>query len=138
MKTKIRSLVAKVFTGLFMVATVVTISLSTPFHGGVAIAAPHQPIAGLFNKAENKAKSDLNEVVGAGSSRKVEGVAQQAKGSVQRQLGNNTTQAKGAANKVGGRAKQDLGRVEGTAEDIGSEIKDAAEGITDKVKGLVK
>ncbi|MGF1604318.1 MAG: hypothetical protein ACFCU8_20360 [Thermosynechococcaceae cyanobacterium] len=137
MNTKIRSLAAKALSGLFLVATIVTVSLATPFHNGVAIAATYQPIAGLFSKAESKAKSDLNNTAGAGSSRQVEGVAQQAKGAAQRQFGNTTTQAKGAANQVGGRAKQDLGRVEGTAEGIGSDIQDAAEGITDKVKGLI-
>lgn len=139
LNVKIRSLATKALTGLFLVATVMTVSLSTPIDSGVAIASPtaHQPIAALFGGAESKAKSDLDRTVGAGTSRQLEGAVQEATGTVQRQFGNTQNRAEGTAKKLDGRAKRDLGRVEGTADKIGSEIQDAAEGITDSVKGLL-
>jgi uncharacterized protein YjbJ (UPF0337 family) len=138
LSAKIRSLAANVLTGLFLVATVVTIGLGTPINAGTAIAAPvHQPIAALFGKADSKAKSDLDSTVGRGTSRKLEGAAQGAAGSVQRRFGNEQNRAEGVAKKIDGKAKRDVGRVEGTAEDIGSEVQGAAKGITDSVKGLL-
>ncbi|MGB7414596.1 MAG: CsbD family protein [Thermosynechococcaceae cyanobacterium] len=138
MNIKIRSLAAKALAGLFLIVTVVTVSLSTPLNSGVAIAAPiHQPIAALFGRADRKAKSDLDSTVGAGTSNKLEGAVQEATGTVQSKIGNAQNRAEGTAKKLDGRAKRDVGQVQGTAEDIGSEVQDAAKGITDSVKGLL-
>ncbi|PZD75409.1 hypothetical protein C1752_00318 [Acaryochloris thomasi RCC1774] len=134
---KIRSLAAKALTGLFLVATVITVSLGTPLDGGVAIASPTQPMAALFGRADSKAKSDLDATVGAGTSNKLEGAVQGAAGEVQSRVGNTQNKAEGVAKKLDGKAKRDVGRVQGTAGDIGSEVQDAAEGITDSVKGLL-
>lgn len=131
----IRTWATKALTGLCLAATVITLSLSTPL---AAIAAPslHQPLATLFNKMDDKAKSDLDQAAGAGTSRQLEGAAQRVAGKAQRQFGEVQGKAKGTANQVEGRAKQDLGRVENAAEGIGSEIQDAAEGVTENVKAF--
>lgn len=83
---------------------------------------------------EQKAKNDLNTVLGAGTSDKVEGQIEQALGNIEQNLGEVTGQTKGVVKQVKGRAKQDIGRTKDAVEDVASEVENTTESAVDMIR----
>ena len=83
---------------------------------------------------DRKAKSDVDSLVGAGTSDQLEGYTQQAKGLVQEKTGDLASQAEGIAEQVQGRAKTDIGQVKGAVEDATDAVEDKGETLIDNVK----
>ncbi|NJN24098.1 MAG: hypothetical protein HC810_06530 [Acaryochloridaceae cyanobacterium RL_2_7] len=71
----------------------------TPAFASV-ITEPHSVLAISAKSLDRKAKSDVDEVVGAGTSDTLEGSAQQAQGRAQQKLAQLTNTAEGVANAV--------------------------------------
>ncbi|KST69978.1 CsbD family protein [Mastigocoleus testarum] len=83
---------------------------------------------------KQKAKSDFDKVLGAGSSDKLEGNVEQAVGNAQQNLGKVTGQAKGVTKRVEGRAKQDIGRTKDAAQDLASDVENKTDNAVDNIR----
>lgn len=93
-------------------------------------------IAFGFNKNNNireKAKNDVDKVLGAGTSDRIEGLTEQTVGNIEQNLGKVSGQAKGLAKQAQGRAKEDIGRTKNAAEDIADKIEDTTESTADGI-----
>lgn len=100
----------------------------------------------------------LPTIAAVGTQHQVEGAINQGAGKAERELNRLSGQAKGLAREADGKAKRDVGRVESTVEsaakktgeaaddmadsgknvlsELGDQIKSAASGVTNSVKGL--
>lgn len=83
---------------------------------------------------DSRAKSDVDQVVGAGTSDQLEGYAQQAKGELEKSAGKVAGQIEGAAEQAQGRAKTDIGKVKGAVEDATDAAQDAGGDLVEDVK----
>ncbi|MEO1378468.1 MAG: CsbD family protein, partial [Cyanobacteria bacterium J06635_10] len=86
-----------------------------------------QLIAFDFNENNNvgeKAQNDVDTVLGAGTSDRIEGLTEQTVGNIEQNLGKVSGQAKGLAKQAQGRAKEDIGRTKNAAEDIADKLED--------------
>lgn len=96
-----------------------------------------QPLLAFGSTAkelDNRAKSDVDQVVGAGTSDQLEGYAQQAKGKLDKNVGKIAGQVEGAAEQVEGRAKADIGKVKSSVDDATDAAQDAGGNLIDDVK----
>ncbi|MEM9925654.1 MAG: CsbD family protein [Cyanobacteria bacterium P01_D01_bin.50] len=81
----------------------------------------------------NSIKDNFDTVLGAGTSDKIEGKAEQAVGNVKQNIGKISGQVEGLAKQAQGRAKEDIGRTKDTAEDVADKIEDTTESTADGI-----
>ncbi len=83
---------------------------------------------------DQKGKSALDEVTGAGTSSTIEGTVNRATGKVQQESGETGASLKGAAKQAKGKAQQDIGTVQGKIEEVSEGIEDKSENLIDSIK----
>lgn len=98
--------------------------------------SPQLVAANTVEKLDRKAKSDLDAVVGAGTSDKLEGQVDEAVGTVERNLGKMGGEAEGAAKQAKGQAKQSMGEAKSAIDEAADNVEEASEGFMDSVKGF--
>ncbi|NCJ06273.1 CsbD family protein [Synechococcales cyanobacterium C] len=98
-----------------------------------AMAAPSLNTAPLFAKVTSPSEG-LDAIAGNGTSDKLEGMTDQATGSVQRAVGKFTGQAEGAVKQAQGKAKEDIGTTKSALEKAGNEAQSTSDSVIDNVK----
>lgn len=84
--------------------------------------------------AMSRAASEVDRVVGEGTSNQIEGKAQRDIGKVKQSVGKVTGQVEGAADQVKGKVKSDIGRTQQAADNAGDTAEDTMEDLVDSVK----
>lgn len=90
----------------------------------------------VIKQMDRKAKSDLDTVVGSGTSDKLEGQVDKVTGKIQQELGNARGQAEGAAKQVRGKAKEDIGTTKRTVEKAADKVEETTDNAVDSIKGF--
>lgn len=106
-----------------------------------ATAAPtHAQIIALNNNVgdNDKAniKTELDRIVGVGTSDRLEGEAEQATGKAQRQVGKISGQAEGTTKQIQGQTKETVGKAKSAIEEAQSEVEEKSEDFIDSVKNF--
>jgi len=97
-------------------------------------------LAGVFEKMDDKAKSDLDAIAGSGSSDQLEGRIDRATGVIQENLGEARgdlgQQVNGATNRAKANVKEAAGSAAKAVDKATDSAQDAGEGLIEKVQDL--
>lgn len=97
-------------------------------------------LATVFEKMDNKAKSDLDTVAGSGSSNQLEGKVDRATGVIQENLGDARDdlgqQIEGAANRAKANVKETAGIAAKAIDNATDDLENASESLVEKVKNF--
>lgn len=123
---------------LMMIVAVWSSTFTTP-----AYAAGSTKAADIINE---RAATELDSVVGAGTSDQLEGAVEGVVGKAKRGIGRvsgdlNDLDAvgkrlDGAADEIEGKVKRDIGRTKSAVDDIGDDLEDEADGFVESLKSL--
>jgi uncharacterized protein YjbJ (UPF0337 family) len=119
-------------------ATGLTIALtSTPSAMATPLELHSQFLAtDVIQNMDRKAKSDLDQVVGWGTSDKIEGQVDKASGKIQRDLGKVQSEAEAAAKQAQGKAKEDIGTTRRAIEKAADNAEDTSDNAIDSIKNF--
>ncbi|NJO41847.1 MAG: CsbD family protein [Cyanobacteria bacterium CRU_2_1] len=106
-----------------------------------AIAMPQQTqqVAwgnNLVDYSKAHAASELDRIVGEGTSDRLEGQAEQAVGSTQRQFGKVSGQVEGTTKQAEGKVKEGVGQTKNAFEQASEKVQEQTENAIDAVKNL--
>ena len=137
-KLMVRRFQAFLFCAIAISATWMGIALATT---PSAMASPvelqpHFLATDVIQQMDRKAKSDLDEVAGAGTSDRLEGKVDRAAGKAKQELGKAQGQVEGAVQQAKGKAKEDIGTTKQAIENAADNVEDASDSAIDSVKNF--
>jgi len=89
-----------------------------------------------IQELDEKGKSALDEVAGAGTSNKIEGKIDRVSGEVQERSEKVGAELKGTAKQVRGKAKEDIGTVQNNIEEASEGVEETSENMFDSIKSF--
>jgi uncharacterized protein YjbJ (UPF0337 family) len=129
---------AKIAIAASLIALIGWVSAPAMAQAAVIDADPGQSFAEMFQAMDDKAKSDLDDFAGSGTSLQLEAKIDRATGVVQDNLGaaqgNLGEQAKGSANKLKANVKEAAGRTAKGLDHAADDLGDSGEGLMERVK----
>lgn len=85
---------------------------------------------------DEKGKSTLNEIAGAGTSSKIEGQVNKATGAIQEQTEKVGAELEGAVKQAQGQAKENIGTLQENMEQGSEQVKETSENAFDSIKSF--
>ena len=90
-----------------------------------------------IQELDQKGKSTLDEIAGAGTSNKIEGQVDRATGELQEQAEKAGAELKGTAKQVRGKAKEDIGTVQNKIEEGSEAVEETSENMFDSITSFL-
>ena len=118
-------------TGLALALTSMPSAMANPLE-----LHPQFLATDVIQNLDRKAKSDLDQVAGAGTSDKLEGQVDKATGKIQSDLGKVRSEAEGAAKQAQGKAKEDIGTTRRAIEKAADNAEETSDNAIDSIKNF--